>query len=275
MQYRVISGPSDTEMTSFPAMSPTWPQSMSRPYTGNVKNPSMISTRPMPKFTSSYGFKDWPKPFAPELDTQIVSLSAKVKKSGRRSGKPPTPFVDPDCRLGAFETTVIQPPCPVQYPVSEEERRWMDAEIEELIASIKREVVGCEPCPVVPRPRMDRSQLESGEILDDQPLQQANRQISHRGVKRRAENEPSRPAKCPRRNRRPEHFAMMSYEPRFGKKLYGGPRLGRMYLDQQEPYTPIKRLGTGGQGTAHLVKNQRTVSHLSLPSYQTSPNSDG
>ncbi|KAI4087920.1 MAG: hypothetical protein LQ344_006468 [Seirophora lacunosa] len=214
----------------------------------------------MPKFTSSYGFKNWPKPFAPELDTQIVSLSAKVKKSGRRSGKPPTPLVDPDCRLGAFETTVIQPPCPVQYPVSEGERRWMDAEIEELLASIKREVDGCEPRPVVPGSRTDRSQLESGEILDDQPPQQADRQISHQGVKRRAENEPSGPAKCPRRIRWPDHFAMMSYEPRLGKKLYGGPRLERMYLDQQEPYTPVKRLGTGGQGTAHLVKNQRTGS---------------
>lgn len=254
-------------MTGLTAMSPIWPQSMSRPYTGNVKNPSMISTRPMPKFTSSYGFKNWPKPFAPELDTQIVSLSAKVKKSGRRSGKPPTPLVDPDCRLGAFETTVIQPPCPVQYPVSEGERRWMDAEIEELLASIKREVDGCEPRPVVPGSRTDRSQLESGEILDDQPPQQADRQISHQGVKRRAENEPSGPAKCPRRIRWPDHFAMMSYEPRLGKKLYGGPRLERMYLDQQEPYTPVKRLGTGGQGTAHLVKNQRTVSPSPLSDF--------
>ncbi|KAL8644478.1 MAG: hypothetical protein Q9210_007235 [Variospora velana] len=237
-------------------MSPTWLQSMGRPQTDNVEIPWVLFAGPLPNFTSSYGFKDLPKPFAPELDTQILSLSEKVSKRGRRS---PTPVFDQGCHLGAFSTSVSMPTCPVQDTISEGHRRWIEAETDRFIASVKRDLHGCDPRSAVPAPRKDAWQLESGEILDDQPPQQADGQISHRGVKRDAENEPERPTKRPRHEERLD-FAMMSHEPRLGKKFYGGPRLERLYLDQQESYTPVKRLGTGGQGAAHLVKTQRTGS---------------
>ncbi|KAI4121020.1 MAG: hypothetical protein LQ338_006607 [Usnochroma carphineum] len=230
-------------------ISPIWPQLINMHDRSKIKTRASNSRRPLPVFESSYGFRRTPVPFAPELDIRAVRLSEKVMPPSTSLFSPQTPAYDTSS-LAALRRT--------------------EAQIEKLIASVNRELYGKSPepwSPVTARAsavfeELDDSKndgTESGEIIDDQPSRLVERQFGHKGNKRGAEDNPEKPAKRARHQRRPD-VDMMSSEPRPGKAYYSGPYLERTRWTSQESYIPLKRLGTGGQGTAHLVKNRRSGS---------------
>ena len=96
-----------------------------------------------------------------------------------------------------------------------------------------------------------RSSLFSGEdyftaiTKPEESLDQTRKQL-----KRTREEDDERPAK-----RQSRHFEMMSDRHNLSKKYYCGPSLGRRNWNQRTRYNLVKRLGTGGEGTAHLLKS--------------------
>ncbi|KAL8931581.1 MAG: hypothetical protein Q9216_007150, partial [Gyalolechia sp. 2 TL-2023] len=215
------------------------------------------STSPRPHlgaFDSSTGLPWQSVPFAPEIDNQAVKLSDKV--SNRSPPTLPMPSWS-GCGLSeSFPAAKTSPtPSDLLLPLQdldvEAERLQLEAQVNKFLASVDRDLFGREP-RAPPREEDLVAPLyeeESGEIIEDQPHGNAV-------LKRGREEESPKPVKRARRNPRRE-YSMMSSVSRSGKQYYSGPYLNSTSLHQQTSYIPIKRLGTGGQGTAHLLKTPR------------------
>ncbi|KAI4183594.1 MAG: hypothetical protein L6R41_005317 [Letrouitia leprolyta] len=188
-------------------------------------------------------------PFAPDIDVRAVQLSEKI------STRSPDPY--PILSWSGFGSSNDLPAAktspsasdwllPFRNDVSvEAERQRLEAEVKEFLASLDRELLGREPRPQ----RRDLEVSESGEIVDDQ-------EYDHIAAKRKHVQDSKRPVKRARRNPRQE-FSMMPSRSCSGKRYYSGLYLNSTPLHQQTSYVPVKRLGTGGQGTAHLLKTPR------------------
>ncbi|KAI4136796.1 MAG: hypothetical protein L6R39_007607, partial [Caloplaca ligustica] len=248
----------------FEGISPVWPPSI------NMPDRSSASRRTLPVFTSSYGFPTRPTTFVPEMDARTVRLSEKVSQHGHQpSPALQDPFSDETYRfIVPPSTSKLGPQSPAHGIACQANLRQLDAQIAKLKASLDRDLYG--HAPTLPQrtlsagirespDHMEEDTIELGEIIDDYLLATVEQQPGQKGNKREAEDEPANPAKRARSTTRPV-FDMMSSQPGPGKKYYSGPYLERTHWMRQESYMPLKQLGTGGQGTAHLVKNRRTGS---------------
>lgn len=190
----------------------------------------------------------------------------------------------------ALEAKSVDPTIPAYGSNGQRSLESIDRQYDLFNASINRLLYGQEPFSFnqatggaidVKDRRMD-----IGKILDGQPTRRLSigpmggikcepedesvtlanqgqhprpsvRPIGQGALKREAEIEASPPGKRRRYGGRPDHD-MMSSIGRTGKKYYGGSNLERISFSDKERFTAIKRLGAGSEGTAHLVKNQRS-----------------
>ncbi|KAL8992192.1 MAG: hypothetical protein Q9188_007646, partial [Gyalolechia gomerana] len=220
-----------------------------------VNGQSTSPRPPLPAFDSSTGLQWESAPFAPEINARAVQLTDKVSK--RLSPTCPTLSWSGCGSSNSFPAAKTSPSAsdlvlPLQDVDVEAERQQLEAQVNDFLAVLDRDLYGGRS-RAPPRAEKDlvvpSYQKESGEINDDQ-------QHGHAALKRGREEESAKPVKRARRNPRQE-FSMMSSLSRSGKRYYSGPYLNSTPLHQQTSYIPIKRLGTGGQGTAHLLKTPR------------------
>ncbi|KAL9023782.1 MAG: hypothetical protein Q9196_006976, partial [Gyalolechia fulgens] len=191
------------------------------------------SRRPLPAFDSSTGLRWESAPFAPEISAQAVQLSDKV--SGKLSLTGQTHSRSGCGSSNNFPAAKTSPTAsdlliPFRDVSVEAERQQLEAQVEEFLASLDRDLYG-------------------REINHD-------KQDGYAALKREREKESAKPTKRARRNPRQE-YSMMSSLSRSGKRYYSGPYLEPTALHQQTSYIPVRHLGTGGQGTAHLLKTPR------------------
>ncbi|KAL8716824.1 MAG: hypothetical protein Q9225_005886 [Loekoesia sp. 1 TL-2023] len=214
---------------------------------------STSSRLSLPVFDSSYGFQRDPVAFAPRINVRAARLCDKVSNRyfSASSMLQSSTLASTHCPAAKTSPIASDLDIPLQDISVEAEKQRLEAQVNELLASLDRDLYGREPRALEPGEDSNLIDLqkESGEISDDQ-------QYGHKVLKRGRGEESARPIKRARRNARRE-FDMMSSCSRSGKRYYSGPYLEQTPLYQQESYIPVKRLGTGGQGTAHLLKTPR------------------
>ncbi|CAL8579532.1 hypothetical protein XPA_005272 [Xanthoria parietina] len=187
-------------------------------------------------------------PFVPQLNMEGVEMQRRLMKH-----RPSVSFALPPPVYGrspVFAALLPSPSldAPVQAPMDDYipcgRPRRVESELIRFEASIRRLEHG-------DRSILSRtpSSLESGELLDAQHVS--------RSLKRERDLSPQPPIKRPRHGDRPD---LVSYRPNANKIFYGGPDLMSIDPRLQEQYTPIRPLGTGGQGTAYLLRSRRTES---------------
>ncbi|KAL8723217.1 MAG: hypothetical protein Q9181_007329 [Wetmoreana brouardii] len=100
---------------------------------------------------------------------------------------------------------------------------------------------------------MRSSAFSAEDLINPSPVQTKNRSI---------DRSPRRPSACQhgrkphRRHRREEEVERprKRLRTRSAVEFYSGSNLERIHLRHQEEYINLKKLGTGGQDTAHLLK---------------------
>ncbi|KAL8729250.1 MAG: hypothetical protein Q9166_004871 [cf. Caloplaca sp. 2 TL-2023] len=186
----------------------------------------------------SGGFHRPHNQFFPQLNLEAAELQKKViKQKPLVSSMLPTPVFD-------LTQDFAEPGPPT--------RSTLTAQIDDIVAHARKRRLEDE----IDRFEASMYRLEhGGESLPGEPLNQ--QQQHQKKLKREHQNSSQQPAKRIRHSNR-QQYEMMSDRPCSGKSFYGGHYLERINPDQQEQYVPLKALGTGGQGTAHLLKTRRT-----------------
>ncbi|KAL8823553.1 MAG: hypothetical protein Q9170_008349, partial [Blastenia crenularia] len=233
---------------------------------------SVTSRFPLPGSSTDHRFQREPVSFAPQIDLEAVVLSDKVSNN-HASAELMQLSPDFASAPGFPAPTTSDLNLALEDISVEAESQRLEAEVNNFLASLDRELYGHATCGA-PEPKENpirpHSLKESGEISDDQ-------QPARNVLKREHESSSPRPAKRARRNP-PQATSMISATSHPGKRYYSGPYLERAPLYRQESYIPVKRLGTGGQGTAHLLKASRrgslvvckVIPHTPHHSYSTS-----
>ncbi|KAL9604210.1 MAG: hypothetical protein Q9219_000608 [cf. Caloplaca sp. 3 TL-2023] len=176
--------------------------------------------------------------FNPQIDIRAVQLSDEV--SGNYETASSTLSVSASTHNPVERISILDSSIPRFDDAVEAERQRLEQQVKQFLASVDRDLYGCNPRPAGPK--------ECGEFTD-------NQNHDHKSLKRGRSPESEKPVKRARQDAG-QHFDMMSNLPAPGKRFYNGPgRLKRAPLHDQDSYIPIKRLGTGGQGTAHLLRN--------------------
>ncbi len=240
---------------------------------------------PMYIFTGTSASGESPANFGPNLYSQRLRPIAPC--SGLNHA---TSTFDQTRGFPALETKGVDPTLPVYESNGQRTSESFNRQYDLFNASINRLLYGQEPFSsnqaIGGAIDVKDRRMDIGKILDGQPTRRLSvgpmggikcepedktvtpanrgqhprfsvRPIGQGRVKREAEIEAPPPAKRRRYGGRPDHDMMSSIE-RTGKKYYGGSNLERFAFTDKEHYTAIKRLGAGSEGTAHLVKNQRS-----------------
>ncbi|KAL8712748.1 MAG: hypothetical protein Q9220_002956 [cf. Caloplaca sp. 1 TL-2023] len=201
-----------------------------------------------------------PAPLAPRLDNPVTSLQE-------------LPVMEEQEDMEDLESMRLTPvsyraPCAAQQPspsdwntdveiealIREGEQRQLEVEFADFEYSRRLLEEGARPVPLDPPARLQRrsrvtpsedvifdiSSREEGEISDD-----------GRGRSVESKNVSYRPRKL-------QDLSLMSDRLSKTKAYIGGEYLERLDQRQQEQYVPLKVLGTGGQGSVHLLKTRRS-----------------
>ncbi|KAL8800244.1 MAG: hypothetical protein Q9223_007509 [Gallowayella weberi] len=196
--------------------------------------------------------------FAPQLNVEAAELQRKVI----RQQAPVSPLLPTAVYDWTHGTAELALPTRsllkggIDGIVAYARKQRIDEEFSRFEASMYRLENGASPQVSRPRARAQKYGLqvpgtESGEYFS----MSISQHHTQRTLKRGREESPQQPAK----RLRSQH-SMMSDRPCANRTFYGGPYLERLHSRHQEQYIPLKTLGTGGQGTAHLLKSRRTGS---------------
>ncbi|KAL8806890.1 MAG: hypothetical protein Q9182_001019 [Xanthomendoza sp. 2 TL-2023] len=202
--------------------------------------------------------------FTPQLNVEAAELQRKViRQQAQVSAMLPKPVYN-------WAHGIAEPALPkksifnagIDRIVAYTQKQRIDEEVSKFEASMYRLENGVSPQVSRRQARTQKHDLlspdiESGEYSSMSMSMSTSTSQHHnqRTPKREREESPQQPVK----RRRPQ-YSMMSDRPSVNRAFYGGPYLERLHSGQQEQYIPLKTLGTGGQGTAHLLKTRRTGS---------------
>ncbi|KAL8676939.1 MAG: hypothetical protein Q9186_006594 [Xanthomendoza sp. 1 TL-2023] len=221
------------------------------------------TTREHPQYAQAgFPFGDHHRPqhpkvhFAPRLSVEAAELQRKVfNQQSPVSPMLPAPVYN-------WSHGIAEPALPsntilnagIDKIVAYARKQRIDEEVSKFVASMRRLEHGASPQISRPQARSQKhdslfSETESGEYFS------MSQHHSRQNVKRGREESPQQPAKRPR-----PQYSMMSDRLSASRTFYGGPYLERLHSSHQEQYITLKTLGTGGQGTAHLLQTRRTGS---------------
>ncbi|KAL8914279.1 MAG: hypothetical protein Q9171_001061 [Xanthocarpia ochracea] len=193
-----------------------------------------------------------PPRFVPQLNKEAAELQMRVIRQSRLvSSAIPSPVLH--CTHGSAEppsSTASTLKAPIGDTIGYPWQRRLESELSRFEASMRRLGHGNRSRrPSLQDPFRTLSSLESGELL--------HHRLGYNSLKRERERSPQQPAKRPRHCKR---YEIISKLPNRDRIFYAGPYLERLEPSQQEQHMHMKLLGTGGEGSAHLLKSRRTGS---------------
>ncbi|KAL8780181.1 MAG: hypothetical protein Q9213_006579 [Squamulea squamosa] len=210
---------------------------------GEMQSPNTV-------FNGYHQPQDHPPPFVPQLNVEAAELQRRmIIENLSVSTALPTPvfdwtygFAEPTPLAGSPSNTRTKD----ITPYAPQPR--LESEYVRFEASMRR-LCGDTYCHTPQNPFRTQPLLTSDVPVDNQN--------GTNMLKRGREKSPQLPVKRARHSKR---HKMMSNRLGRNQTFYGGPYLEKLELSQQESYTHLKTLATGGQGTAHLLETRRTGS---------------
>ncbi|KAL8773875.1 MAG: hypothetical protein Q9209_001305 [Squamulea sp. 1 TL-2023] len=201
-------------------------------------------------FSGYHQPRDYPPRFVPQLNIEAVELQRRlIIENLSVSTALPTPVFDSTYGFAEPAPSAGSPVnARTKHNTPYAQSRRLESEYIRFEASMRR-LCGETYRHTPQNPLWMQPSLKSGVQCDNQNGENV--------LKRGREESPQIPVK---RTRHSKQHKMMSDRSDRNQTFYGGPYLERLEPHQQESYTHLETLATGGQGTAHLLQTRRTGS---------------